>query len=154
LLASRGAKRGSKRVLNGLISELTSPLKDALKLAGWGVAAAVPALLSFFFFLYAAFVWAERSYGTLEAALLLGAVFMVIASLIVATAVFLRRRAARRPRPRVNVQGLKDPTVLAAGLELVRLVGLRRIIPAVALGAVIFGALDGGTARKNGRDPR
>lgn len=141
-------------MLNSLISELTSPLKDALKLAGWGVAAAVPAGLSFAFFVYAAFVWAERNYGTLEAALLLGAVFLAVACLVVAAAMIMRRRAAQRPPPRPTVRWLTDPAVLTAGVELVRLIGLRRIIPAVALGAVIFGALDGGAGRHNGRDPR
>jgi hypothetical protein len=137
-------------LFSNLIGEATRPLKDALKIAVWGIAIAIPALLAFFFFLYAAFVWAEQNYGTLDAALLLGTSFLVVACLILATAMFLRRRAAKRPPPRTNAQWLKDPTVLAAGLELIKIVGIRRIIPALALGVVIFSAFEKGTSRKRG----
>jgi hypothetical protein len=139
-------------VFSSLISELTNPVKGALRLAGWGAAVAIPALLGFLFFLYAAFVWAERTYGTLDASLLLGTSFLVIACLILATAIILRRRELKRPRPGNNPQWWKDPTVLAAGIELVRIVGVRRIIPVVALGAVIAGALETGLDRKPRRE--
>lgn len=136
------AKQASRSAIGGLVAELTHPLKDAASLAGWGVAVAIPAVLAFMFFLYAAFVWIERSYGTLDAALLLGTLFIVVASAILVVALILRRRERNRRRRVSAWQGLNDPAIIAAGLELVRIVGVRRIIPVVALGAAILGALE------------
>jgi hypothetical protein len=36
----------------------------------------------------------------------------------------------------------KDPAILSVGIELVRIVGIRRIIPVIALGAAIAAALE------------
>jgi hypothetical protein len=144
----RLARQGAGQVLTGLLNDLTRPLKNAAQLAGWGAAIAIPAVIAFVFFVLAAFVWAERTYGTLEACLLLGGAFLAVALVILIVGLILRRRAAKRA-PRHNPHWWKDPAILAAGIELVRIVGVRRIIPTVALGAVIVGALEGGLDRKH-----
>lgn len=147
-----GARLGSGRVFDSLVAELTSPLNDVLKRAGWGIAVAIPAALAVFFFSFAGFVWAEQNYGTVVAALIVGAGFLLVTGAIVGTAIFLHRRARARTPPKTTSQWWKDPTVIAVGVELVRVIGIRRIVPVVALGAVIVGALGSFERKRDGTD--
>ena len=139
-------KRGASGAVGGLLAELTRPLgqsvKDAARLAGWGVAVAIPAAVALAFFSLAAFVWAQENYGTVEAALLLGAIFLLIAGAILLAAWVHYRRLRERVPVASSPPLWKDPAILAAGVELVRIVGIRRTIPAIALGAVIVAALE------------
>jgi hypothetical protein len=139
-------KRGASGAVGGLLTELTRPLSravsDAARLAGWGVAVAIPAAVALVFFSLAAFVWAEENYGTVEAALLLGAIFLLTAGAIVLAAWVHYRRLRERVPAASSPPLWKDPAILAAGVELVRMVGIRRIIPAIALGVVIVAALE------------
>jgi hypothetical protein len=147
-----GARLGAGRVFDSLVAELTSPLNDALKRAGWGIAVAIPAALAVFFFSFAGFVWTEQNYGTVVAALIVGAGFLLVTGAIVGTAIVLHRRARARTPPKTTSQWWKDPTVIAVGVELVRVIGIRRIVPVVALGAVIVGALGSFERKRDGTD--
>jgi hypothetical protein len=141
-------KRGASGAVGGLLTQLTRPITravaDAATLAGWGVAVAIPTAVAFVFFLVAAFVWAEKNYGTVEAALLLGAIFLLIAgSILLAAWVYYRRSREHEQVATASSPPLwKDPAILSVGIELVRIVGIRRIIPVIALGAAIAAALE------------
>jgi len=64
-------------------------------------------------------------------------------------AIAIRRRAVHRQVVSDNkAKWWADPTVVATGLELVRILGLRRVVPALAIGAVIFGVLQNNAAAK------
>lgn len=136
-----GAKGAAKLISGGLIAKLTEAVYDILALAGWGVAIVVAATAALVFFTFAAFLWVEQNLGTLNAALVLGGFFLLVAVLILVTLLVLRRRGRRRKRR--DPQWWQDPAVVATGVELVRVVGLKRIIPVVALGAAIVGAMQG-----------
>jgi hypothetical protein len=141
-------KRGASGAVGGLLTQLTRPIgravSDAATLAGWGVAVAIPTVVAFVFFVMAAFVWAEQHYGTVEAALLLGAIFLLIAgSILLAAWVYHRRSREHEQVATASSPPLwKDPAILSVGIELVRIVGIRRIIPVIALGAAIAAALE------------
>lgn len=154
-------KRGASSAVGGLLSQLTRPLSraasDAAKLAGWGIAVAIPTAVAFVFFLVAAFVWAEENYGTVEAALLLGAIFLLIAgSILLAAWLYYRRSREHEQVAAASSPPLwKDPAILSVGIELVRIVGIRRIIPVIALGAAIAAALEvAPNRRKADTNPR
>ena len=133
-------------------AQLTGSLKNGLQLAGWGAAVTIPAVVAVIFFSFAIFLWAERNYGVIDACLLMGAIFLVIAGMILALAAILRRGAVNRPASGGAAQWWKDPAIVAAGIELVRIVGIQRIIPVMALGAVFVGALESSLDRKHKRE--
>jgi hypothetical protein len=139
-------------MFSSLLGELTHPLsgavRDAVRLAGWGAAIALAGVLAFSFFLVAAFVWAEQRYGTLEAALLLGTFFLIVAGALVIALVLLRRRASKPPPPKTVAPWWRDPAVIAIGVELVRHVKVQRVVPAMALGAVIVALMQASPDRR------
>jgi hypothetical protein len=135
-------------MFNSLVTELTRPLSGALKLAGWGAAVTIAAAMALSFFSLAAFVWAEERYGTVGASLLLGTFFFIVTGAILVAARVHYRRSRDGMPPGGTPPWWKDPAIIAAGVELARIVGVRRIIPVVALGAVIVGALEGSRDRK------
>jgi hypothetical protein len=125
-----------------VFTSLKEVTADYLKAAVWAAAvfaAAVPAL---FFLTLTAFIWAERNYGTFIAAASLAAFFVFVTLAIALTAIAIRRRAVRRQAVSDNkAKWWADPAVVATGIELMRMLGLRRVVPALAVGAIIFGVL-------------
>ena len=132
-------------MLTGL-KEATAGYVKAVVWACAVIAAAVPAV---FFLTLTAFIWAERNYDRFTAAAGLAAFFVLLTFVILLTAIALRRRAIRRQaQSDARAKWWTDPTVVATGLELVRMLGVRRVVPALAVGAVLFGLLQNNTAAK------
>ncbi len=136
-----------------LIGEARRLSEDVLKLLGWGFAILLAGMIALFFFTFAAFVSAQDAYGTVAAALILGLFFLAVTVAILVTILIMRRRAARQLAKR-DQQWWSDPAVIATGVELVRIIGVRRIVPAVALGAVILGAVQAGLSPRAKDDER
>jgi hypothetical protein len=117
---------------------------DIVKLACIGMLIGLPAATLFFITL-AVFVWAENEYGTIAAGLDLGVFFLALAVAIYVMVRFRRRslsrrKALRRQELQQTLLDAHDPLAMAAGIEVLRLIGARKIIPALALNAVILAA--------------
>jgi hypothetical protein len=136
-----GARRRTIGVLDSFIADGKAAVANTLKMAGWGAAIAIAALVAMFFFSLAAFIWAQDSYGTIVACFGLGAFYAVVACATLIAVAVVQRRAAERLPPKSTSQWWADPVVIATGIELVRIVGIRRIVPAVAVGVALFAAL-------------
>jgi hypothetical protein len=137
-----------------LIGEARRLSEDVLTLLGWGFAIVLAGMIALFFFTFAAFVSAQDTYGTVTAALILGLFFLAVTVAILITILVIRRRAAARQLAKRGQQWWNDPAVIATGVELVRIIGVRRIVPAVALGAVILGAVQAGLSSRTKDDKR
>jgi hypothetical protein len=120
--------------------ELKARLQTALALGAWGGAAMFCVGISAAFFSTALFLWVAREYDAITAALILGAVFLIVAAVPAVICLVLRRR--RPPRP-PQTQWWQEPAVLLAGLEAVRIVGARRLLPVAILGGVLAGLMSG-----------
>jgi hypothetical protein len=71
-----------------------------------------------------------------------GVFFVVTLFLLIWLDALKRRVAKPKEVAKSAVQtALADPMVIAAGLQLVRVVGIKRLIPLVALGGVALGLL-------------
>jgi hypothetical protein len=110
--------------------------------------------VALFFFTLAAFVWAQSEAGTILASLALGFVYLALS-----VGVYLRaRRRARRAvaeRPKLaqrfllgeaesserGLSWLGAPVAIAAGIEILRRLGARRLIPVFTLAAVMIATL-------------
>jgi hypothetical protein len=141
----------------GFIDDLKQKVDAMLKLAVAGAIAAAAATVAFFCFAISLFLWVQQNYSTLDAWLALGTLFVVVTIICgIVMIVVRRRRPATRPEPKPREQPstvsrlLQEPAVLLTGLQIMRMVGPRVIVPVILLGAVAGGLLMG----RNGHSHR
>ena len=103
----------------------------------------VSAAVTFVFLLVAAFVWLARRFDPLVAGLVLGGIFLLITIFALGYALWSQRRTAQRARlalaSRRSASWL-DPKLLAGALQVSRAIGLRKMIPLLAIGVLAAGA--------------
>lgn len=133
-------------MLQKFMDDFRESTGTALRLTSLAIAVAVLLFITTCFLCAAAFVFVLQKYGLLEACLAGAGVFFV-ATLLAAIAYMVRKRQIRK-KPVEAVKStmqtaLSDPMVLAAGLQLVRTVGLKRIIPIVAVAGIALGLMAG-----------
>jgi hypothetical protein len=140
-------------VLTGLFDDLKRKIDGALKIAVAGAIAAAAATAAFICLAIVLFLWTQQNYGTMEAWLALAGLFALVAAIggIVVLAV---RRRAPPPRPREAVREtpafarlLQEPAVLLTGVQLIRSLGVRGLVPLVVLAAIAGGVM----TSRNGR---
>jgi hypothetical protein len=124
----------------------------------WSLIALVALALALGFFCAAAFVWLANRYDGVTAGLLLGGAFLLVA-IIAAIAGWVTRLRnigrARRELAARSQAGWLDPKFLAAGVEIGRSLGWRRLATLAAVGvlAVALGKEWFGSGAKRSEDP-
>ena len=126
-----------------IVDEFKDAASSAIRQASLLSVVALALAIAAGFLCAAAFVFVLETYGPVVACLVLAGIFFLIA-LIAGVTYTVRKRQmqerARRQRAR-TAQLLADPVVLTTGLQIVRAIGLKRLIPLLALGAVALGFL-------------
>lgn len=132
-------------MLQRLIDDIRQSTGSALRMTATAVAAMAAMFIATGFLCAAAFIAVMQKYGAIYACLAGAAVYGV---LTFAAGVYLSRkpRARKGPppaeKPKSPLQtALSDPMVLATGLQIVRSVGLKRLIPILAIGGVALGVM-------------
>lgn len=144
-----------------IIDDLKARAGTQLRVTSLAAAAAATALVAFAFLCAAGFVYVYRSYGLIEACLAGAAAFFFLTVVIGGYTMALRAEAARQVEAaRLAAKGkektllqtaLSDPLVLASGLQVVRAIGVRRLLPLLAVGGIALGLWAGtGTKRERG----
>jgi predicted transporter len=112
-------------------------------LAVWGVVAGIAFAVTLIFLTVAGYIWVERLYDSLTAALVLAGVYFLIAIVVAITMAVQRRRTMERARlqlaARKKAQPWVDPRLLAIGLELGRSIGWKKGLPLAAVGVIAAG---------------
>ncbi len=126
-----------------IVDEMKAGMRSAARASAVMAAIAFTAFATLCFLCAAAFVVVFESYGLLWACLAGAGVFLVVTIFLLIWLDVLRQRAARRKEAAKSTlqAAATDPMVIAAGLQLVRAVGVKRLIPLVALGGVALGLL-------------
>jgi membrane associated rhomboid family serine protease len=133
-----------QRVIDDFKDSTSRALRQAMLVA----IAAFALLITLAFLCAAAFVFLRDSYGAIEACLIGAAAFLVVAA-IAASAYAVaknqaknqaRARAAQRTRSPLQT-ALADPALIATGVQVIRAVGLKRLVPIVAVAGLAFGVL-------------
>jgi hypothetical protein len=110
-------------------------------------AAAVFAFLIAIAFLCAAcFIIVREHYGPVEACLAGAGLFLVVALIVIGIYAARRRQIEARAAARAKSTAqtlLSDPALLAAGIQIVRMVGVKRLIPILAVGGLALGLMAG-----------
>lgn len=112
----------------------------------WGIAALLCAAAALIFVIFAAFIVLADNYGPLTAALILAAVFLLVAILAGVLCLRSHRSIATNAKLALAARGnthLLDPKLLGIGLQVIRTIGLRKLLPLAAVGI-----LAGGLARE------
>ncbi len=131
-----------------IIDDLKESTGSALRLTSLAAAAALALFVTTSFLCAAAFVLVLDKYGLVQACLAGAAVFFVT-SLIAAFSYITRKkqiekqakaRAAEAARSAVH-SALADPMLVAAGLQVIRAIGVKRLIPILAVGGIALGFL-------------
>jgi hypothetical protein len=149
-------------VFTSLIQDARRAAKDAVKLTFIDLLIGLLAAVALFFITLAVYIWADEEFGAVAAGLGLGIFFLALAAAIFVTVWFRRRSDSRRETAEdLSFQALQrtlldgnDDVALATTIEILRLIGARRVMPALALTAVIVAALQSVARAKSRAEPQ
>ena len=129
-----------------MIDDFRESVGNALRLASLVEVAIVAGFVTIAFLCAAAFVFVLQNYGLIEACLSGAAIFFLI-TLIAVVTYNIRRKAIKKRAAEtaksVTQNLLADPMLLAAGLQLVRAIGIKKMIPVLAIGGLALGLFAG-----------
>lgn len=138
-------------MLQRLIDDFRDSTATALRLTSLAAAAALALFVTTSFLCAAAFMFVLEKYGPVEACLT-GAVIFFVVTLLAAGCYMVRKqqiraraeeaaREAARTAKSAAQSMLADPMLVAAGLQVVRAIGIKRLIPILAVGGLALGFL-------------
>ena len=134
-------------MLQRLIDDVRAKVGNSARQTGLAAAAAIAMFIAITFFCAAAFVFVLLREGAVVACLAGGVVFLVVGLLVGGVYMYRKRQdrlrqaqAAKEAKSTASTL-LSDPTALAIGLQLVRVIGVRRMIPLLAIGGIALGLL-------------
>ena len=127
-----------------MIDDFKDSTSTALRLTSLAAAVAVALFIMISFLCAAAFVYVLQTYGLIEACLTGAGIFLLLA-LIAAIGYVVRKnrvraRAAATAKSAVH-SALADPMLVATGIQLVRAIGIKKLIPILAVGGLALGLL-------------
>jgi hypothetical protein len=127
-----------------MIDDFKDSTGSALRLSFLVVAAAVALFVTTAFLCAAAFVFVLQNYGLIQACFTGAGIFFVVA-LIAAGSYLLRKRQVKarvEETAKSAVQtALADPMLVAAGIQVIRAIGIKKLIPILAVGGLALGFL-------------
>jgi hypothetical protein len=107
-------------------------------------AVVVCSVIAVTFFSLAAYVWLASLCGGAVAGLVVGSVHLAIAAVIVAKCIAVRRHNKHVARVQIELAAKQpgwriDPGYVATGLEIVKIIGVRNLVPLAAAGLLAAG---------------
>ncbi|MDI4232634.1 phage holin family protein [Bradyrhizobium sp. Arg237L] len=140
-------------MLQRLVSDVREQAGNAMRLTSLAVVIAATALIALGFLCAAFFVWVHQTNGPIWACLACAALFVVVA--VIAAALYVARKRQMRLRAEEMARAarqslLTNPAVLATGLQLVRAIGVKRLVPILAIGGLALGLM---ASRSAASDP-
>ncbi len=134
---------------------MRSSIEAALRTAVYGSIAAAAGVAAFFFLVIAAFLWTQQRYDTIVACGAGAGLFLLVAVFALTILAISRRRAAKAEQEAASaVPGwFADPAALLMGVQIVRTIGIGRLLPIALAAIAAFGAADlmKGSRRANKR---
>ena len=127
-----------------LIDDIKYSTGSALRLTSLAAGAAVALFITISFLCAAAFLLVLENYGPVQACFAGAGIFFVVA--LIAVGCYAVRRNQIKARAEAAAKStaqimLADPVVVAVGLQIVRAIGVKRLIPIIAVGGLALGLL-------------
>jgi hypothetical protein len=132
-------------MLHHLLDDLKTSSAVAVRLSALAVACAIALFIATAFLCAAIFVVVLQQYGLMEACLAGAAVFLVLTLITALSYVLVKREARREAAKRAAAEksalatALSDPAMLGIALQVARTIGVRRLIPLLAIAGVALG---------------
>jgi hypothetical protein len=127
-----------------MIDDFKDSTGTTLRLSFLVAAAALALFITTSFLCAAAFVLVLQQYGLIQACLAGAAIFFVV-TLIAGGSYMMRKRQIRARALAAAKSAAQspaiDPMMLAAGIQIARAVGLKKLIPILAIGGLALGFL-------------
>jgi hypothetical protein len=139
-------------VFQRIIDDFKASASSAMRLSSLAAIAGIAVFIALSFLCAAVFIAVMDVYGLVYACLAGAAMFLLVALIVIAVYAMLRRQAEARAAERAKSAAhslLADPMLLATGLQIARAVGVKRLIPILAVGGLALGLLAG---RSHARD--
>ena len=127
-----------------VIDDLKDSTGRILRLTYLAAAVAAALLVTLAFLCAAAFVYLRHEYGTIEACLAGALAFFIVAAIVSIIYMIVKHRAKARAAERTKSAlqtALADPMLIATGIQLIRAIGVKRLIPILAIAGVALGVL-------------
>ena len=127
-----------------MIDELKESTGVAVRMTSLAAAIALALFVTISFLCAAAFIYVLQTYGLIEACLTGAAIFFVVA--LIGIIFYAIRKSQNRRHVEETAKSalqtaLADPVVIAASIQAVRAIGVKRLIPLLAVGGVALGLL-------------
>jgi hypothetical protein len=127
-----------------MIDDFKESTGSALRLTSLAAAIGVAAFITISFLCAAAFVYVLQTYGPIQACLTGAGIFLVVA--LIAAAFYITRKQRARTRAAEAAKSpvhtaLADPILVAAGIQVIRAIGIKKLIPILAVGGLALGLL-------------
>ena len=127
-----------------LIDDFKDSTGTALRMTSLAAAAAVALFVTTSFLCAAAFILVLQKYGPVQACLTGAAIFFVV-TMIAAISYMVHKRQIEKRAERTAKSAaqtmLADPMLVAAGIQVVRAIGVKKLIPILAVGGLALGFL-------------
>lgn len=126
------------------IDDFKASAGTTVRLSALVVANIIALTIALIFLCAAGFIYISREYGSIHACLAGAGLFLVIGLVVLAIhgeqqrrADIRRKEAAKRPAQSL----FADPALLATGIQLARVVGIKRMLPVILLGGLALGLM-------------
>jgi hypothetical protein len=135
-----------------MIDDFKDQTGTALRLTSLAAAAALALFVTTSFLCAAAFVFVLQKYGLIEACLTGAGIFFVVT--LIAAGCYMMRKNQVKARVEETTKSavqtaLADPMLVAAGIQVIRAIGVKRLIPILAVGGLALGFLASRNAAGN-----
>jgi hypothetical protein len=127
-----------------MIDDFKDSTGTALRLTSLAAAVGLALFITISFLCAGAFVYMLQRYGPIEACLTGAGIFLVVA--VAAAGGYMMRkskikaRAAETAKSAVHT-ALADPMLVAVGIQVIRAIGVKKLIPILAVGGLALGLL-------------
>ena len=131
-------------MLTRMIDDIKDSAGVAIRMTSLAAAIALALFVTIAFLAAAAFVYVLQNYGPIEACLTGAGIFLLIA-LIGILVYTIRKRQARHEVKETAKSALHtalaDPVMVATALQVVRAIGVKKLVPILAVGGLALGLL-------------
>ena len=127
-----------------MIDDFKDQTGTALRLTSLAAAAALALFITTSFLCAAAFVFVLQKYGLVEACLTGAGIFFVVT--LIAAGCYMVRKKQVKARVEETAKSamqtaLADPMLVAAGIQVIRAIGIKKLIPILAVGGLALGLM-------------
>jgi predicted transporter len=131
-------------MLTRMIDDIKDSTGVAIRMTSLAAAIALAFLVTIAFLCAAAFVYVLQNYGPIQACLTGAGIFLAIALIGIGVYTVRKRQARREAKETARSAlhtALADPVMMATALQVVRAIGIKKLVPILAVGGLALGLL-------------